>query len=475
MIRRKAGLRPLMALTVGCLALALGLRGPEWVGRGLANLGWVLTLRTWAASPAFAASAWQGHPGSFLLQWGGERAGLGVAYGAVFAGQPTASLPCDALTRRAAPGVPAWHLARAGCALGAGRREEAAQAYYCALLWACNRSALGRFEHDLVRERHGLLALALDRPARESGSSPPLERMKLPPGSVSLPVGSDWALVGLDYDSELLGLDPLVELSLVWHPLSPAAEPAASWQRLEGDLWLERRAAWNLVCDPGFDWPASGCGECASFRELPYAPYVDGVAQVVAAPQGGHGQALALRGGSDRSSAGVRTAPFPVRGGAIYLQAGRVWGTGTGIRLGRQWSGALEGEAARRPYSFLSVRRDRPYQAEVVQAPAGAALCEVWAINWQSSEPALFDDLLFVELAPPGGSQSWRQDATAISGSPDRGGTPRGAAAGDLLLARAPGQPAAAPVLSAAAAPHGSQCDHRRGRANRGRRARLHR
>jgi len=230
-------------------------------------------------------------------------------------------------------------------------------------------------------------------------------------------------LVGYDLDTELLEIEPEVELILWWH-LPPKQNGLDSAVQV-GDWWFERVSGINLAPNAGFEW----AGE--EDNGLPIGYPVDiyradpGSIKIVHVLRQDEQTDALLLDNTDNSTRRVSvTGPIhPVNPNGLYLIAG--WKKEASLTSN---IGCLRSIHARKvpwPYTemgpYYTTQPDRDVQpvnewihfASVAQLsvehvhsdntafkdPKNPIICQPFLLNYESKDQALFDNILFIQIA----------------------------------------------------------------------------
>jgi tetratricopeptide (TPR) repeat protein len=213
-----------------------------------------------------------------------------------------------------------------------------------------------------------------------------------------------WTYLGFDRDEDRLICDRPVDLLLYWKgpPLTEAGAEQDGWYQA-GDRWVQvLEGARNLVPNGGFELGVEN-GSPTGFPYDIYGADPD-TRRLVTDRRAGQRTTVALLDSTPlHSSASFVSTYVPADPDKLYLQAGWMRGVGGNGFLGRRWAGGVaEGV---RPYSYVAagVSPDSwQYYSEVTRPLPGTTRCRMMLINHESVGQVYFDDLLFLEVSPPG-------------------------------------------------------------------------
>jgi hypothetical protein len=223
------------------------------------------------------------------------------------------------------------------------------------------------------------------------------------------PVGQEldngWTLLGYDVDEDRLVRGAPVDLLLYW--VGPGSAKAGSkqdgWYRA-GERWVHvLQGVQNLVLNGGFELGMEASESPAGFPGDIYRadPHTR---RLVTGLRAGRRTTVALLDNTqvyNRTS--FTSAWVPVNPDGLYLQAGWVKSTGGNGYLGRRWAGDIAQGVRRYSYAAAGVKADDwHHYAGLTRPLAGATRCQMWLLNYKAVGQVYFDDVLFVEVGPPG-------------------------------------------------------------------------
>jgi tetratricopeptide (TPR) repeat protein len=226
-----------------------------------------------------------------------------------------------------------------------------------------------------------------------------------PQYTIGQELDSGWTILGYDVDEGRLIRGEAVDLLLYW--AGPRAAEAGAedegWYRA-GDRWAQvLEEVSSLVFNGGFEL-GSVNGSPAGFPKDIYRAGAS-TRRLAMGTRGGRQTTVGLLANTevdDRTS--LVSGEIPIRGDALYLQAGWMRGEDGSGALGRRWIGSTPQGVRNHDYVVGSASPEAwQHYAAVAQPLDGARGCQVWLLNFESTGRVYFDNVLFVGIGRPGG------------------------------------------------------------------------
>jgi tetratricopeptide (TPR) repeat protein len=213
-----------------------------------------------------------------------------------------------------------------------------------------------------------------------------------------------WNLVGYDVESELIADSHQFELLLWWK--NTQNRPLSEGMLDTGEYILQRQTVINLLPNPGMEWGFDEQGIPLGYAREFYTgdPSNLVIADLVREEKGS--RAIIANNNSKNRSLALTSRILPVHPDDYMLMSGWIYREQGRPNLGRNCWGKEFSPGG--PYYIAYTQSQQQssgwfHAADLAKPVPGSRpdFCEVLLINYESDEPAAWDDLLWVKIRIP--------------------------------------------------------------------------